>query len=393
MGPWYRGLALFLYNSCLAAFLSYGVFFSKVASEYDLPATSTALVFAAFAIMFSFSSLLLGLFMNRRGPAKTILLGGGLMGAGFVLSSVANSYALLVVSYGVVGGLGAGAMWMPTSYVVFDSFDSASVKKVTGLVSAGTAAGLLFYSPLETYLITVWGLQAAFLAVGLIILLFTLFAYQSSRGSRVSPVFDLREAVTKLKTKKFGLLYAYYAGGNAFSRTLVTIFLPPLIESKGLGSAVGALALSLIGVGSMVGRLTTNTQRMSEEAVAAVGFILQGASAAALFFANDPVTIGLLSVVFGVGYGAYIPEFALLVRKYYGLALYGTIFGTLLTSFGIGAFVGPLLEGVEVSSSGGYLPGFLLSAAVSLVVGGHLLYAGTRTGNQKAGRASGPAAA
>ena len=380
MGSGYRAFTLFLYNSCLAAFLSYGVFFSRVTSEYNLPASATALVFGVFAVLFSISSLLLGLFMNRRGPGKTILLGGGLMGAGFVLSSVANSYPLLVLTYGVVGGLGAGSMWMPTSYVVFDSFESASVKKVTGLVSAGTAAGLHIYSPLETDLITTWGLQAAFLAVGLIILLFTSLAYQTSKDSKVSSKFDLREAMRGLKTRKFGYLYAYYAGGNAFSRTIVTVFLPPLIESRGLGSGVGALALSLIGVGSMAGRLTTGTQRVSEESMAAIGFILQGVSAAAIFFAGDPVTIGVLSLVFGLGYGTYIPVFALVVRKYYGLALYGTVFGTLLTSFGVGAFIGPVFEGTQVSSSAGYLPGFILSAAVSLAVGAHLFIMGKRWG-------------
>jgi len=380
LGSGYRTLALFLYNSCLAAFLSYGVFFSKVTSEYNLPASATALVFGVFAVLFSVSSLILGLFMNRRGPGKTILLGGGLMGAGFVLSSLANSYPLLVVTYGVVGGLGAGSMWMPTSYIVFDTFDPSNVRKVAGLVSAGTAAGLLFYSPLEAYLIATWGLQAAFLVVGLVILLFTSLAYQTSRRSGTSSKFDLREALAVMKTKKFGYLYAYYAGGNAFSRTVVTIFLPPLIESRGLGAGVGALALSLIGVGSMTGRLTTSVQRISEETMAAVGFLLQGSSAMALFFASDPITIGVLSVIFGTGYGLYIPEFALLVRKYYGLALYGTIFGTLLTSFGIGAFVGPVFEGMQVSSAAGYFPGFALSAAVSLFVGAHLLLIGRRGG-------------
>lgn len=378
MGSGYRAFTLFLYNSCLAAFLSYGIFFSRVTSEYGLPASATALVFGVFAVMFSISSLLLGLFMNRRGPGKTILLGGGFMGAGFVLSSAANSYPLLLVTYGVVGGLGAGSMWMPTSYVVFDSFNSESVKKMTGLVSAGTAAGLLFYAPLETYLITGWGLQAAFLVVGLVILLFTALAYRTSKDSKVSSKFDLREALVGLKTRRFGYFYAYYAGGNAFSRSLITVFLPPLIESRGLGSGVGALALSLIGVGSMAGRLTTGAHRVSEETMAALGFVLQGISAVALYFANDPVTISVSSVAFGIGYGTYIPEFALLVRKYYGLALYGTIFGTLLTSFGIGAFIGPVFEGTQVSSSAGYLPGFVLSAVVSLAVGAHLFVMGRR---------------
>src|SRR5207237_3513661 len=109
--------------------------------------------------------------------------------------------------------------------------------------------------------------------------------------------------------------------------------------------------------------------------MAAIGFLLQGVCAAGLFVADNSVTIEVLSVLFGIGYGIYIPEFALLVRKYFGVDHYGTIFGVLLTSFGIGAFIGPVFEGISVSSSLGYLPGFLLAALVSLTVGVHILIA------------------
>ena len=134
----------------------------------------------------------------------------------------------------------------------------------------------------------------------------------------------------------------------------------------------------LIGVGSLAGRLTAGVKSFNEETMAAIGFILQGACAAGLFVADNAVTIGVLSVLFGIGYGTYIPEFALLVRKYYGVDHYGTIFGILLTSFGIGAFIGPVFEGISVSSSLGYLPGFLLAAVVSLATGLHLLIVGRK---------------
>lgn len=376
MASGFRAFALFLYNSSLAVFLSYGVFFAEVSSKYNLPASATSLVFGVFAILYSISNLLLGLFMNKYGPGRTILLGGSLMGAGLVLSSVASSYPVLLLTYGVVGGIGSGAVWLPSSQVVFDSFDEGSVRRVTGLVSTGTAAGLLFFPPIASFLIFYWGLQAAFLVVGLIVIALALFTYSTSRTIDIAPKFDLAGAVKSLRTRQFEYLYTYYAAGNAFSRTLVTIFLVPLVESRGLGATLGTIALSLVGVGSMMGRLTAGVERINEETMASIGFIVQGASAAALFVASDPVTISILSVLFGIGYGTYIPEFPLLVKKHYGVEHYGTIFGTLLTSFGIGAFIGPVFEGVSVSSPAGYLPGFVLSSAVSLLVGAHLFIKG-----------------
>ena len=383
-----RGVALFLFNSCLAVFLSYGVFFGRVSEEFGLPASATSLVFGVFAVLFSASSLLLGLFMNRRGPALTILIGGALMGGGLVASAFANSYPLLLFTYGVVGGLGSGSMWMPTSYVVFDSFDPVRVRQAAGLVSAGTAAGLLFFPPLEAYVIASLGLRVAFLAVGSMIWAFALLAYLASSGTRAAAKFDLRGALRTLRTARFGRLYAYYALGNAFARTLVTIFVVPLFESRGLGVGVGTLAISMIGVGSLAGRLTAGARKVSEEAIAGLGFVAQGAGALGLYLSPAAPWAYAFALLMGVGYGAYIPEFALLVRKYYGVASYGTVFGSLLTSFGVGAFDGPVFEGAEVSATGGYFLGFALAAAASLAVGSAMLLV-ERAGRPEEGLTSG----
>lgn len=368
----YRAAALLLFNTCLAFFLIYGVFFNKVASEYHLNGLSTSLVFGVFAAMYSMSSLMMGAFMGRAGPGRTILVGGSLMASGMLLSSVADSYPMLVLTYGVVGGLGSGAMWMPTSYVVFDTFEEGSIKALTGLVSSGSAIGLLVYASLETYIITSFGLRGAFLSVGAIVLTLTVFAFVASRGSSVKGGLGVRRALRSLDVR-FASFYAYYAVGNAFARTLVTIFVVPLLASRGLGPLGGALAVTMIGVGSLIGRFTSGTRRASEESVAAGGFMLQGASAVALFFAGDYFSVAVLATLFGIGYGTYIPEFALIIRKYYGLALYPALFGVLLTSFGIGAFVGPVFEGAVVSSTGSYAVGFGLSAAASISVGALML--------------------
>src|SRR5438105_10802114 len=105
MGSGYSAFTLFLYNSCLGVFLSYGVFFTRVSREYNLPASSTSIVFGVFAVFFSFSSLLLGLFMNKEGPGQTLLLGGCLMNAELIFSSIANSCPLLTFTFGIGAGL------------------------------------------------------------------------------------------------------------------------------------------------------------------------------------------------------------------------------------------------------------------------------------------------
>jgi MFS transporter, OFA family, oxalate/formate antiporter len=384
--------ALFMYNSCLAIFLTYGVFFSSVRAEFGAPASSTALVFAVFAALYSVSSLLMGFFTDAYGASKTIFLGGALMAIGLVLSSFAPSIPALIVTYGVVAGSGTGSMWLPTSFSVFEKFEPARVRDVTGLVSAGTAFGSLFFAPLEAYLISSFGWRDAFLALGVIVFVFALAAsFASKRGkqkrkeenkintatfeqSLEARRINLSPAFQKIRSGTgFWSLYAYYMIGNAFSRTLVMVFAVPMLQERGFGVFVGSIALGLIGGGSMIGRFFTRFQSISEEKIAAFSFLLQGISSFGLFYSNSLLTIYVTAFIFGIGYGGYIPQFALIIRKRYGLALYGGIFGILLTSYGVGAFVGPWFGGIDLSISGSYTLIFYLAGFSSILIGLHQL--------------------
>src|SRR2546426_12465443 len=108
-------------------------------------------------------------------------------------------------------------MWMPSACVVFVSFDQAKVKRVTGRVSAGTAIGLLFFPPLENYLIVTGNIQTAFLIVALIIFVFTILAYQTSRKRTEASTILQGVAFRRLKPTCFGFLQLYYCSGYAFS--------------------------------------------------------------------------------------------------------------------------------------------------------------------------------
>ena len=141
------------------------------------------------------------------------------------------------------------------------------------------------------------------------------------------------------------------------------------LELQGAGIFVGALALSIIGVGSVVGRFATGLKCLSQEEISGLSFILQGLSAVLLLYAKGIVSIVLLSLIFGVSYGGYIPQFALHVRKYFGMTEYGAIFGLLLTSYSLGAFAGPIFEGFALESSGNFSLGFLVASLASATVG------------------------
>ena len=367
----YRIVTFFLYNSCLAIFLTYGLFFNRIAADLSQLPTSTVLVFAVFALLYGLSSLCMGFLLDRFGASRTILLGGGLMASGLLLSSTADSLPGLVLTYGVIGGAGVGSMWPTTSHSVFEKFNRDEMKRTTGIVSAGTAFGSLFFAPLEAFLISYVGWRATFLVLGAIVLTFAALAALSSSSSHSKEVHRIRAALTKVRSRRFMSLYAYYLLGNAFARSIVMVFVVPMLESQGASIFAGSLALSMIGAGSIVGRFTAGLKRFSEEEICGLSFVIQGVSALLFLYARDTITIGLVSLLFGIGYGGYIPEFALLIKRYFGMNEYGAVLGLLLTSYSIGAFLGPILEGYALEVFGTFMFGFLVAGIVSLVVGLH----------------------
>jgi OFA family oxalate/formate antiporter-like MFS transporter len=333
--------------------------------------TTTTFVFGVFAILYGGSSFLMGFLLDRIGPGKTILLGGGLMGSGLFLSSTANSLLNLVLAYGVIGGAGTGSMFPTTSFSVFERFNSDEMRSTTGIVSAGTAFGSLFFAPLEAFLISYVKWRLTFLILGVIVLIFAIFAALAASGSHRKAIHRIGTALIKARSKRFAFLYVYYLLGNAFSRTLVMVFLVPLLESQGANIFVGSLALSMVGAGSIFGRFSAGLKRLSEEEISGLSFVIQGVSAVLLLYFSDIVTVALLSFMFGVGYGGYIPEFALLTRKYFGMSEYGAVYGLVLTSYSLGAFVGPMLEGYIFETFGTFVLGFLIAGLASVIVGLH----------------------
>lgn len=390
MGAIFSITALFMYNACLAIFLSYGVFFNTIANEFHAPTSSTSLVFSVFAVLYSFSSLVMGFVMDAYGASKTILIGGVLMALGFALSSFAPSILVLIFTFGIVAAAGSGSMWLPTSFSVFEKFEPSRTRELTGLVSAGTAFGSLFFAPFEAYLISNFGWRNAFLVLGVIILFLTIAAslaslhkkrdeseekqLEQSNGSDKKKRIDFSSAFREMrKSTGFWSLYIYYMMGNAFSRTMVMVFVVPMLEQRGFGLFVGSIALALIGGGSIIGRFLTRLEAISEEQIIGLSFLLQGFSSIALFYSTSFFTICVAAFAFGIGYGGYIPQFALIIRKRYGLALYGGIFGLLLTSFGVGAFLGPALGGIDLSISHSYTLIFYLAGITSILIGLHQL--------------------
>jgi MFS family permease len=169
-----------------------------------------------------------------------------------------------------------------------------------------------------------------------------------------------------VRHRSFGLLLAVYA------LTWMPVFMPlvhlvPLARDLGLTSVVGATALSMLGAGSLAGRLGLGavSDAIGRRPALAISLGLQALAFAGLAGATDAMGLYAAAATYGVGYGAVSTLMPALVADFYGPAHAGSLVGTCFGLAGPGSGLGPILGGWLFDVTGTYAWAFGIGGALN----------------------------
>src|ERR1022692_1818818 len=113
------------------------------AAQASLPFTISA---AAFALMMIFA----GRWQDKIGPRYVAMLGGIILGLGLIASSFAKTPEMMLVTFGLVGGLGIGLGYSATTPPSIKWFPPAKKGLITGLVVSGVGLAAVYRSEEHT---------------------------------------------------------------------------------------------------------------------------------------------------------------------------------------------------------------------------------------------------
>src|SRR5690606_21034776 len=102
-------------------------------------------------LMFAFIMIVAGKCQDKLGPRLTAMLGGLLVGAGFILASQSNNYWAWVIGFGVLAGAGFGFGYAAATPPALKWFPPAKTGLVAGIVVAGFGLAPVYIAPLGTY--------------------------------------------------------------------------------------------------------------------------------------------------------------------------------------------------------------------------------------------------
>jgi len=376
-GRWMFILLGLLMNICLGSVYAFSVFKKPLQNLWDINATQSGLPFMIFLAMFALLMALAGGLIGKWGPKRVGLLGGVLVGAGWILAGFAPSITWLTIFYGIIGGAGVGIIYGCPIAVAAKWFPDKKGLAV-GLTVMGFGLSALIMAPLMRSLIanlsigpmrTFTYLGIAFTVI-LVLLSLPMRVPQEGwkpagwRGATAkgSSGVDL-DRKQMVKTSTFYALWGTYTIGCLAGLMAIGISSPVGQEVAKLTPGMAALSVSIFAIFNGIGRPIFGwlTDKLAPRNAAVLSFVLILAASAMLYLWGEgsAFVYFLAFIILWMNLGGWLAIAPTATATLFGTKHYGKNYGLIFTSYGIGALLGNTLAGMIRDASGGYLPVFL----------------------------------
>jgi MFS family permease len=362
---------------------AYGVFFKPMAGELGLNAATTSAAYSISFFMEGVFSLVSGGLADRFGPRIVLSLSSILIAAGYCLMPLVHSPWQLFLFYGIILGIGMGAMFVPLVSMTARWFN-ARRNLMTGLVSGGAGAGMLVVPSSAAYLIEKFGWRTSYLIIGIAVPIVIFIAAQFMRRDPESVgtvAFGASEKTASngsankghalheaLRAPQFWVVFIMSFWFSTFSMAYNVHIVPDAINA-GMAPTLAARILALTGAMMLAGRIVLGTIADKTGCKPIFIFCFMISTGALLLIAFNPAhwAFFVLAVMIGLSQGGVGSSQSPLIASLFGLRSHGLIFGFLGIGSTFGAAVGPLLVGFMFDLTGSYDKAFLMCAAASLI--------------------------
>lgn len=364
----WRSPAFIIFCGCMISLITFGVrgtfglFTAPMTEAMGWSRETYSMAMAIQNLTWGAAMPLAGMIADKYGNVRVLFTGGLVYAAGMVAMAYADTIAVLHLTGGLLVGLGVAGASFSIVMSAFTRFVPRERQSwAFGMATAAGSLGQFLFAPLGQAFISAYGWQNAMVILGLCVLSVLLLALplygKSSDTPKEAGDLELGETLrTAFAHNSYILLVTgFFVCG--FHVAFIATHLPPYITDQGLSASLAAWSIALIGLANVVGSYVSGvlggiySKRMLlsalyfMRAIVLAIFVLSPASAETviafavamglLWLSTVPLTNGLVVVMFGARYMA-------------------TLFGIVLFSHQIGAFLGVWLGGLLYDRTGSY---------------------------------------
>ncbi len=344
--------------------------------------------YATACLVFAVAMIVAGKVQDKFGPKVTCIVGGLMVGAGFILVSQSANYWAWILGFGVLAGGGIGFGYSAATPPALKWFPTKMTGLIAGIVVSGFGLASVYIAPLAKYLLGTYGLQQSMMFFGFafmaVVSVFALFISNPPEGY-VPQLIDTSSNTPAAKPDTSGDLKPSQLFKTSSFYTLWLCFfvgagagLMVIGSAKGLAKAsmgeMAFLVVVIMSVGNAAGRLVAGV--VSDKIGRANTLIIMLVFQAALMFAaipglkgeGNPVVVVLLVTFMVFNYGTNLSLFPSFTKDLWGMSHFGMNYGILFSAWGVGAFVLVRVAEVLKVKTGDFTLSFAV-AGVMLLVG------------------------
>lgn len=377
------GASLFV-SFCIGTVDAWSVYAGPLSMTFGWTAAATASIFTIANSVAPICMIAGGKLQDSFGPRWVVFGGGILFGGGIILSGFTTSLTWIYISYGIITGLGGGLAY---SSVIANAVKFFPDKRglVAGLVTGGAGFGPVLIAPISQQLITTYGVLHTFKILGAAYLVILLVGSQLIKKAPVEdPAVEQSEERKRtadhsgrdktwrqmLADPLFYLLVLLLMAGTISGLMMISQVSPMVQEVVGVPAEKAALAVSLMAVASMTGRILWGaiSDKIGRFRTLPVMYL----TLALAMFGLTAVSRGqfVLFVVcamsIGFCFGGLMSVFPALTADCFGAKNNGVNYGLLFMGFALGAMIGPIMAAtIKSSNNGDYSKAFFIAAVIS----------------------------
>ncbi len=323
-----------------------------------------------------------GFILDRKGLRFTLLFGLIAVFTSCVVISIAESVWVLLIGFGVIGGVGFGII---ATHVVASAVVRVYPQKVglaSGIATSGSTAGQFLIVPLIAFVFASFSWRWGFvgIAVGVACLIPFVWWVPSDKPAKVpneasaaNDTTDLKSTIkTLFSTPVFHLLFWSYVICGYTTTGVIETHLMPYASFCGFKPIPSATAYGLLSAVNLLGMIGVGwlTDKMNRPLLLGCIYIVRGLTFWMLLnIGTSYETLLLFAVVFGVVDYSTVPVTASLVASHIGLKVMGLTMGLLSAGHSIGAAIAASLGGYFFDKDATYDLIWMSSIALAIIAG------------------------
>jgi len=366
---------------CLGSVYSWSIFRSPLENELGISATQSLLPFTFALVFYAATMPIAGFYIARIGTRLTTVIGGVVIGLGYILASFTNQVGGLILTYGMIAGVGVGIVYGVPMVVASRWFPDRKGLAM-GLVVLGFGLSPFITAPLTNQLINAYGLRPTLRILGIafitIILVLALAMKLPPQGWHPQhDIGGLRHNITHhyppnlFKSQSFYGLWICYAIATLVGLSAIGISSPVGEEIIDISPTMAANSVSLFALFNGVSRplfgWLSDRFKPQHVAIFSYGLILIGCILMINAKAGQVASYLIAFSLFWFCLGGWLAMAPTITLHFFNPDHYAQNYGIIFTAYGVGALIGTLVVGQIRDLLGTYTYVFYLMAVLAMV--------------------------